>query len=167
MIELKFTHTKEEYVKAVREYLIAAKIISKVNVVFIVLFTIFSVFYAVSSGFEVISLFALTVSTMGLIIGTLVYGVMPIKIYNKSKRVQEPYDIAFDHDSIKFKTNSIDSVLQWTTYSKVWQSKNFFFLIQETNVYSVIPIRAFKNADDLHAFKALVSETIGTIRIIK
>ncbi len=167
MIKLTFTYTKKEYVQAVRNYLMAAKLISKFNLVFIVLFVLFSIYYTIATGFNILSTIALIVSVFAFAIGMIAYFWMPIKTYQQVLKLHETYHLGFSQESIEFKTATIDSTLQWSTYTQVWKSSQCFYLIQTTNVYSVIPLRVFKDEEEIKAFESMASEHIDTIRYIK
>jgi hypothetical protein len=155
-VKLNFKYTKSEYIKAARQYLIAGKIISKFSIVFIVIFTLFSIYIGITTSFETLSIISLVVCFISILIKCTLYIYVPIKVFNHTSKFQEEYHLDFSQDCIKFTTMTIDSVLKWNTYSEVWENKDFYFMIQTSNAYTVIPKRAFEGNDAIQDFEQIV-----------
>jgi len=87
---------------------------------------------------------------------------LKVFIYFKTNpKFKDTFNLTFHEDGIKFKTNMIDSNLDWALYSKLLEDKNIIVLKYSTNDYTVIPKRAFANENDLIAFLELSKRKIG------
>lgn len=157
MVELTFKYSEKEYVKAARQYLIINRTIRKIDIFVIPLFIIFSIFYAINSGFNLYSIVALIVATFALLMGSMLYFYVPIKTFRSTSKFHEEYYLLFNDNGIKFKTATINSELKWDTYSNILSNKDFYFLIQHPRIYTVIPKRAFENNQVIENFERLVT----------
>ncbi|MDR1066108.1 MAG: YcxB family protein [Clostridiales bacterium] len=62
----------------------------------------------------------------------------------------------FSKDNIRFRTQNVDSELKWDIYSELWESNDFYYLIQGPRLYTLIPKRAFINLALNQAFEEIV-----------
>ena len=156
IITLNFTYTQNEYVKAERQYLVANKTIRKYDPILIAVFTVLSLCYLFLSSFSIYSIILLVIILIASAIGCYIYFCMPVLKYKHTSKFHEEYTLFFSKDGIDFKTPSIDSVLQWSVYSELWESDEFYFLIQVPRVYyTLIPKRAFRTPEDKQVFEQL------------
>lgn len=81
-IELAFTYTKSEYVKAERQYLFVIKTITKTSIIILALYLLFSIPYAFLSLFSIFSVIVLIIALIASLIGCIAYFYMPIYHYN-------------------------------------------------------------------------------------
>jgi len=44
---------------------------------------------------------------------------------------------------------------KWSIYTEIWESADFYFLIQALRIYSIIPKRAFISLEEKQVFEAL------------
>lgn len=86
--------------------------------------------------------------------------------YKNTSKFHEAYTLIFSEDAIYFKTDSIDSELQWDVYSELWHNDNFYYLIQGVRMYTLIPKRVFKDSDEQEAFEELVQSKLRLIKRI-
>ncbi|WP_313133258.1 YcxB family protein [Anaerocolumna sp.] len=165
-VELTFQYTQGEYVKAKRQHIIASKTITKTNVVVLAVYLSFSLWYFFSS-FSVLSGFSLGFALFALIAGCTLYFYVPIQQFKRTSKYHEEYNLTYTKDGILFKTPTIHSELKWDIYSEFWESTDFYFLIQVSHIYTLIPKRAFLNLADQQAFeKMALSNLKCTKRIL-
>lgn len=165
-IELKFQYTQSEYVRAERQYLIAAKILHKYDPVLAVLCLLIAMIYMLASAFSTLSVILFGIVILVVIMGCCLYFLMPILKYKNTSKFHEAYTLIFSEDAIYFKTDSIDSELQWNVYSQLWHNDNFYYLIQGVRMYTLIPKRVFKDSDEQEAFEELVQSKLKLIKRI-
>lgn len=154
-VRVAFTYTKEEFVKAVRQFLVATRRVSRSSRVLVPLCFGLSIAYLFLASFSALSIVFLVVATLALITGILVYGYVPVRNYNSADKYKESYELDFSKDGIVFKTQSIDSTLQWSTYRECWENKKFFYLMQNQELYTILPKRAFTEDGSLDAFREI------------
>ncbi len=68
----------------------------------------------------------------------------------------------FSEDSVHWKTEYSESTSGWKSYARVVESKNFFSLFLQSNLFTPIPKRAFANADEESRFRELLKRKIPT-----
>jgi hypothetical protein len=159
-VELKFQYTKEEYVKAYRLYLLADRVTGKFARGFVLLFSVFSIYYLFSSGFGTLGVLCCALSSVAIAIELMLYFYIPHRNFVNSPKLQEGYILIFSPDEIIFKTQSIDSKLKWDIYSAIWESRDFYFLVQPSKNYTLVPKRVFKNSDEQEIFKSLATGAV-------
>ncbi len=99
----------------------------------------------------------------GVILGLLVvYAllVLPSLIFQSQPKLKSEYNLQFGDDAIRFKTDTINSTLQWSTYHSWLRDNEFYILYHGRRDSTVIPIRAIEpNANE--QFAALLNQKIG------
>lgn len=156
MVELTFKYTQDEYIKAERQYLFASKTITKTSVVILAIYFLLSLVYFFQSSFGVLSIICIGIALFALITGCILYFYMPVYKFKKTSKYHEEYNLTFSKDGIKFKTSTINSKLSWNIYSEIWESEDFYFLIQAKQIYTIVPQRAFLNLATKQTFEKMV-----------
>lgn len=78
---------------------------------------------------------------------------MPILRFKQIVKYHEEYIMVFSKDIIKWKASNIESELKWDIYSELWESDDFYFLIQASRVYTLIHKRVFENQEEKQTFE--------------
>jgi hypothetical protein len=73
---------------------------------------------------------------------------LPTAQFRAMSKFQEEYFLSFSHDGIVFKTASINSVLKWDIYSELLESDDFFYIVQNSKLYTLIPKRVFTGSEE-------------------
>ena len=160
MVELRFKYSKEEYIKAYRQYLISSKTISVRDISILILAIFCSVIFAITTKVNMWSVVLLVACCFAIITGFILYFITPIHVFNSNTKFFEEYYLAFSDKSIIFKTPTIHSELKWDTYKKIWDNKEFYYLIQHPKIYTIIPKRVFSSKDQVQKFEELVSSKL-------
>jgi len=163
-IELKFKYTQAEYVKAERQYLIANKTMRRYDAVLVVVFFLFSVCYLFLSSFSTLSIVVLVIVLIVSALGICLYFFIPVLKFKQTAKYHEEYQMFFSKDMIKWKTSSIESELKWSIYSEIWESNDFYFLIQAPRMYTLIPQRAFVNQEEKQDFEEIILSNLKSIK---
>lgn len=159
-IEISFKYTKEEYVKAFREYLLLTKTIKKRDMIVAVLVIIFSTIWLILSK-EILSGVCLLCGFLFFILSCNLYYWMPGRNFSQNSKFREEYNLTFSNEGIQFKTDSINSDLKWSTYVNSMESEEFFYLIQAKQVFSVIPKRVFESVEVENGFREMVLKNLN------
>ena len=72
--------------------------------------------------------------------------------------------LVFSKETIKFKTQSIESEMKWDIYSALWENHDFYYLIQSPRIYTLIPKRVFKDLNEKQLFEEIVQSRVKTIK---
>ena len=161
-ITVRFTYTKDEYVRAVRQYLIATKRINRSSLVLIpaiFALSVFVVFAAPSVGGYLL----LGLSLLALAMMLFIYRVQPPRLFARAAKLREPYTLVFSRDDIRFSTPSVSSTLQWHVYARAMESGDFLFLMQKEGPYTIIPKRALEEDGALEALRGMAQAALGPI----
>ena len=89
--------------------------------------------------------------------------VIPSLAFRREPKFRDEYSLTFSHESIHFKTAHIDSVIQWSMYSRALIDAHSYVLYYGTGSISVIPKRAFRNVDQQMAFEQLLVQHVPKI----
>lgn len=82
-------------------------------------------------------------------------------MFRGNPKFHEENELTFTNAGIHFRTNSIDSHINWNHYSKVLESSRIFLLIYGKMMYSVIPKQAFIDSEEMDAFRCLLNKHIN------
>ena len=166
-VKLTFKYTQAEYVKADRLYLIASKTISKTSIVVLAIFLPASLLYLFLSSFSVLGIIAAAIGVIAVMVGSSLYFYIPSYKFKITSKFHEEYTLTFSNSGITFKTPSIDSTLKWDVYSEIWESNDFYFLLQAPRMYTLIPKRVFGSPVEMRMFEEIsVSNMKCTKRIV-
>ncbi|MDR3011602.1 MAG: YcxB family protein [Chitinispirillales bacterium] len=159
-IILTYQYLQGEFVKATRQYLIASGTIRKYDPAIIAVFLLFSICFRFVPDLKMLSTIILVATIFFSALVFFLYFCAPFLMYKKNPKYHAEYMLTFSKDNIIFKTPNIDSVLQWGIYSELWESNDFYFLIQTPRMYSIVPKRAFKNSADKQIFEEIAMSNI-------
>jgi hypothetical protein len=81
--------------------------------------------------------------------------------FKRNPKFQQTYHLSFSEEGIHFKTESIDSVIDWNHYDRTLESDQVFLMVYGPWMYSLIPKRAFKDITEIDAFRELMSRKIS------
>lgn len=165
-VELRFQYTQSEYIKAERQYLISSKTIHKYDIALVAVFLLLSVVYMLFSSFSVFSILIFGLIIVVTALGSYLYILMPILKFKQTAKYHEEYTLVFSKENIKFKTQSIDSEVKWDIYSALWESHDFYYLIQAPRLYTLIPKRVFKDLNEKQLFEEIAQSRVKTTKHI-
>jgi len=80
--------------------------------------------------------------------------------FKHNPKFSETYHLVLDPSGIHFRTKSIDSRITWDHFTRVLEDDRLWLLVYGTRMYSVIPKRALKSADEVARFRSLVADNI-------
>ncbi len=155
-IKLRFKYTQEEYVKAERQILFGNKTITKPSVVILPICILFAIWYLFSSEFSALSIIVLVLAVFALLAGTILYFYIPRLKFKSTSKYHEEYQLLFSEEGIRFRTPTINSELKWDVYASFWESDDFYYLMQTSRIYSLIPKRVFADTETRLDFEDMV-----------
>ncbi len=90
--------------------------------------------------------------------------IRPLQImywFRRNPKFLETYRLTFGPDGIRFRTPTIDSVIQWAFYTRLFEDRGLCLLVYGPHMYTVVPKRAFESETQASAFRRLVAGTLG------
>jgi hypothetical protein len=83
--------------------------------------------------------------------------------FRREPKFKDEYSLTFTQESIHFKTEHINSVMQWSIYSKALIDAYSYVLYYGAGSISVIPKRVFQSADQQREFEQLIRHQVTKI----
>jgi hypothetical protein len=164
-VELTFQYSRKEYIKAMRQYFFARRILRKFDVVLVPLALAFSTALLVHYAFSPLSVAFFALIVVWLIMTCVLYFYTPYNNFKQIQKLHDWYNLSFSETSIRFNTAKIASELQWSIYSEAWENKEFYFLIQQPQLYTLLPKRAFTPEQE-ETFKKILASVFPRIKQI-
>ena len=160
-VKLRFQYTQSEYIKAERQYLIS-KTIHKYDIALVAVFLLLSIVYMLFSSLSVFSILITGLIIVVTALGSYLYILMPILKFKQTAKYHEEYTLVFSKETIKFKTQSVESEMKWDIYSALGESHDFYYLIQAPRIYTLIPKRVFKDLNEKQLFEEIAQSRVKT-----
>lgn len=156
---LQFQYTEAEYVAAVHSYYNRAFHIGTYLIALGVVFL--ASLYLWFATDEPVIFFGVSIFLLIVATPLVFYFVTPRTTFRRESRLHDTYWLRFDDEGIAFKTEHINSNLDWALYQQAWENKRFFFLIYGKQMYTIIPKRVFADAEQEARFRMLTQRKIG------
>jgi hypothetical protein len=161
-VSLCFRYTERDYVRAMRAHY-ASRMRLWLDIPAIAVAGIAGAYLWHSPTQHWLSVMLIGVSVLLSLMLVAAFLIIPPLAFRREPKFRDEYSLTFSQESIRFKTEHIDSVLQWNMYSKALIDAHSYVLYYGTGSFSVIPKRAFENADQQAAFKELLALHIPRI----
>lgn len=152
---LNFKYTRDEYIKSRRNYLFMNKTVKKLDLTLIGLLIIFTIYLFINNGSSTMSVVLIVLLFIVSGVFAVLYIFQPGIFYDKIDKFKQQYHLEFRNNKILFKTDDINSELEWNFYEALWENENFFYIIHSKEMYTLIPKRAFNNEMEIIEFKNL------------
>jgi|GEM_PF-881108 len=161
-VNLHFKLAEEEWVAASRLYMLRQPgIILRFVTAFILLLVGLVFFTAINEA--VLSLFILSV---GLVLFSFVlslFFVIPRHRFRNDPRHLDEFFLEFTEDGIGFRTERIESRLDWSLYNSAMENERLYVMVYGKGMITVIPKRAFNARTQEAAFRSLLTRKLGPI----
>lgn len=128
--------------------------------------TLFILLLATLAGFlfHMVTLNALIgiIAMTALIVWAFWY-VLPLSTYNKAATFKDEIRLRYSEDGLLISTRASDHQrqLSWNNFSRLVETRKFFFLYRDKKSFLLIPTSAFENDDERNRFSKLVKGKIS------
>jgi hypothetical protein len=163
-IQLTFKYTEEEYVSAVRFFLLRSKeTLIRLGLTLgglcLALILLFSLLELELPLFLTISPLVL----LGIAIFHALFVRLPRRQFRGNPKFRDEYSLTFSDEGIRFKTRSIDSSVAWDLYTEVVENDRFYLLIYGKNIasFSIVPKRSFRDSMQEAAFREMLGRHLA------
>jgi len=158
-ITLIFTHREKEYVAAIRLFYARVYHTRFLIVVSSLVLSVGLVLFLMNVDFLLAGV-AIVVALILLVINVYAYFVTPSQYFRRNAKFQEEYDLRFSEDGLLFRSKNMESKLEWSFYSKVWETQKYYFLFYSKDLFTLIPKRVFTSEQQQLAFQDLLRRKI-------
>jgi len=158
-MHLEFSYNKEEVLNALRYHFMQR---GEIKVFRNTLFTLLA-FALAGYAFKIVTIGALIgISGMVLLIAIAFWFLLPVSIYNKAATFKDNIHLKYSEEGITISTRSSENqrLLSWSTFTRVVEAKNFFFLYRGKKNFFLVPTSAFKSEDAQKEFSQLANKKI-------
>jgi hypothetical protein len=158
-MHLEFSYNKEEVLHALRYHFMQRGEIKVFrNTIFILL-----AFTMAGYAFEIVTIGALIgIAAMVLLIILVFWFLLPVSIYNKAATFKDDIQLKYSEEGITISTRTSEQqrMLSWSTFTRVVETKYFFFLYRGKKNFFLVPTSAFKSEAAQQEFSHLANNKI-------
>ena len=160
LIELKFRYTEDEYVSAIRSYMLRGNRVTFFIMIASVVFLLGVYFLVTGSDVAITVAFLCTGAFLYGLLATSVL-ILPRRRFQADPKFRDEYLLGFTEDALIFKTQHIDAKVDWSFYTEALETARFYLLVYGEGGISVIPRRAFTDQKQEDLFRDLISRRVG------
>ena len=158
-INLTYKYTESEYVSAAR-FFYTRTLHTKLNL-FISVIAIFSGLVGVLlAGDSLLWSLLMFAGFLVLFFSYYAHFVTPRLHYQRNPKLREQYHLQFSEDGLVFRSKELESRLEWSFYSKVWETPQFYFLLYGKDMFTLIPKRVFSSREQEASFRSMLKRKI-------
>jgi hypothetical protein len=159
-ITLTFIHREKEYVTATR--LIYARVYHTRFLMIVSSIVLALGLFLISTNADfIMGSVAIVVGLVLLVFNLYAYFVTPRQYFRQNVKFQEEYSLRFSEEGLLFRSKGLESKLEWSFYSKVWETRQFYFLCYDKDLFTLIPKRVFTSAEQQRAFRELLNRQLS------
>ena len=160
-LSLSFSYQPGEYARALRRVQISKLRAVRDAVIATSVLGLAAFLWLVNGYSWVVGVMLVSILFFGLLLGFGVF-VIPALVSRSQPKLREPYNLRFSDEGVHFRTTGIDSNLSWSLYSSWRQDSDFVYLFHGPRDVTILPRRAFSNADDEALFLRLINRRFGS-----
>lgn len=154
-VSISFRYTKDEFVKAMQKYLEISGTIGTGERWVLTLSLAIDGVLIIRQGINTLTLSLSFLIALFTLWALWLYFQNPKSSYKKALRLTENYLFTFSQDKISFKSDKAAADFKWKSFKKLYETEDFFYLVQSKHSYSMLPKRAFASPKDMEDFKKI------------
>lgn len=166
-LNISFSYGKDEFVKATREYLKISHYFGLTYILILAAAGICLIWLLANNIYNVLNMVCVFVIAFLLSNILSLYFIRPSLAYKKVKSITDSYDLTFFKDRIAFKSDKASTDFKWKIFKKLYETDEFFYLVQSKSSYTILPKRAFENEAAMELFKKTAGSGNGAMEYIK
>jgi hypothetical protein len=160
MINLQFRYNEEDYIPALRRYLLRApKFIALFTFLYLLTIAFLRVLYGTDVRLDTTSFLVYSIALLLGFIALLFY-VLPHQRYRHSFKAVEEQRFHIAEQGIFYETDHANGVLPWRRCTKVMEGKRFYLFEHEHRRITVIPKRVFKDRLEENEFREILKSKL-------
>ena len=161
-IHLSFRYSELDFVRAMRAHF-ASRLRLKLDLAIAIAAALLGIYVWQSLNLPWYGIPLLGLSVLFVLLLIAAFSLIPGLIFRREAKFRDEYSLTFSSDGIHFRTNHIDSQLQWGMYSRALVDTHSFILYYGSRSFTAIPKRVFENAEQQASFERLISQKIPEV----
>jgi len=161
-IHLSFRYAESDYVRAMRAHY-ASQLRPRLDIPVTVVVLAIGLYLLRSTDQYWLGLALIVVAAAFVILLVAAFTVIPRLAFRREPKFRDEYSLTFSAEGIHFRTEHIDSQLEWSLYSRAMIDAHSYVLYYGARQFTVIPKRVFQSAEQQEAFERLLTRQIPQI----
>ena len=161
-IHLSFRYAESDYVRAMRAHY-ASRLRLRLDIPVTVVVLGIGVYLLRSADQYWLGVALIVVAAAFALLLVAVFTVIPRLAFRREPKLRDEYSLTFSPEAIHFRTEHIDSQLEWSLYSRAMIDAHSYVLYYGARQFTVIPKRVFQSPDQQEAFETLLTQQISKI----
>jgi len=157
-----FRYSEEDFVRAMRAHF-ALRLKPKLDIALAVALALLGAYFWQVENSIWFGVVPIVISAIFMLMLVLAFGVLPRQLFRREPKYRDEYDLTFSPDEIHFRTQHINSHLQWSMYSRALIDSHSFILYYGVGSFTVIPKRVFESAEQKAMFEHLIAIKIPKV----
>ena len=157
-VNLSFRYSKGDIVRAMRSHY-ASRMRPRLDIVMAVGFAAAGAYLWRSPSSHWAGVFFAGVAAALILMLFAAFVVIPNLAFRLEPKYRDDYSLVFSSEGIHFRTVHIDSLLQWSLYSRALIDGHSYLLYYGSRTCSIIPKRVFQSSEQQRAFEGLLGST--------
>lgn len=161
-INLSFRYAESDHVRALRAHY-ASRLRLRLDAVVIAVVAGLGAYLWQSPSLHWLGVTCVVVSAGFALMLVAAFTIVPPLAFRREPKFRDKYSLTFSSEGIHFRTDHIDSQLQWSLYSRVLIDAHSYLLYHGARQFTVIPRRVFESVAQQQAFEQLLTQHISQI----
>ena len=161
-IHLSFRYAESDYVRAMRAHY-ASQLRLRLDIPVTVVVLGIGVYLLRSTDQYWLGLVCIVLVAAFALLLIAAFTVIPRLAFRREPKFRDEYSLTFSPEGIHFRTQHIDSQLEWSLYTRALIDVHSYVLYHGTRQFTVIPKRVFQSPEQQDAFKQLLTQQISQI----
>jgi hypothetical protein len=137
-IAVTFTYKREDYIRAIRRHYMRTLQLRR-DIIAGILSLLFGLYLTFIAQVSWLGWLVMIVGSILLAMIGYALCLLPMLVYRSQPKLKDEYSLHFSESGIDFKTDQIDSKLQWSLYNSWWSDADFYILYYGKRDLTVIP----------------------------
>lgn len=160
MINLHFSYNEDDYIPALRMYLMRKpKFIAFFTFFYLLLISLLGLLFGGGAYFDTTWFVICSIVALLALLGLFLYALPRQRFWHSYKAVDE-YWAHITEDGIIYGTEQGNGALPWRRCTKLLEGERFYLFERGRGEIMVIPKQAFKNKEEEHAFRAMLKRKL-------
>ena len=157
-ISVTFHFTRDELMKAHRQYLVVRKIIKKYDNVLIAIFLVLSVALVLMTSLNILRIIPLGFVLIFAALKYIWYFWYPeYRVKQSGSDFLDEVSMTFLLDGIMMGGSKLESKAQWSYFTEIYEGDDYYFLVRGKHDYYGIPKSAFADLEEMQVFREMAS----------
>jgi hypothetical protein len=161
-INLSFRYQERDFVRAMRAHY-ASRLHLRLDVMMIIVFALGGAYLWRSPDSHWLGIVVVSASAVFALILFAAFALIPRLFFRREPKFRDEYSLTFSTTGIHFRTEHIDSELQWSLYTRALVDANSYVLYYGSRSFTVIPKRVFQSVEQQGAFDQLLTENVAQV----